>query len=146
MATLLELAAEIVKAHASTTPMSKEELIAELASVHDALKAMDSGETPAGVVAADEPTGDEPAVTKRKAFGKDKIICMICGQGMKTLVRHLRTSHDMTPAEYREKFDIPKGQALAAKNYSEKRRQMAIERGLGEKLVAARVAKRNKKK
>ncbi len=33
MANLIEMAAEIVAAHASTTPMSKEELIAELAEV-----------------------------------------------------------------------------------------------------------------
>ena len=70
---------------------------------------------------------------------------MICGKGMKTLSRHLKTSHTMTAQEYRKQFDIPRTQPLAAKNYSEKRRQMAIDRGLGEKLAKAR-AKNAKKK
>jgi predicted transcriptional regulator len=60
---------------------------------------------------------------------------------MKTLARHLKTSHDMTANDYRKQFDIPRTQSLAAKNYSEKRRQMAIDRGLGEKLAKARATR-----
>ena len=44
----------------------------------------------------------------------------------------------MTASEYRKQFDIPRSQSLAAKSYSEKRRQMAIDRGLGENLAKAR--------
>lgn len=140
MANLLEMAAEIVAAHASTTPMSKEELMEELAQVHQALAALEKGE-------AVEATGsaDEPAVSRKKAFGKDKITCMICGKSMKTLARHLKTAHDMKPGEYRKQFAIPRSQPLAAKNYSESRRQMAIDRGLGEKLAKARAARGKKK-
>ena len=43
MATIMEMAAEIIAAHASTTPMSKDELIAELGEVHAALAALDAG-------------------------------------------------------------------------------------------------------
>jgi predicted transcriptional regulator len=50
----------------------------------------------------------------------------------------------MTPAEYRKQFDIPRSQSLAAKKYSETRRQMAIDRGLGEKLAKARAARARK--
>jgi len=140
MANILEMAAEIVAAHASTTPMSKEELMEELSQVHAALSNLENGETPD---ASKSP--DEPVVTRKKAFGKDKITCMICGKSMKTLARHLKTSHDMKPGEYRKKFDIPRSQPLAAKNYSESRRQMAIDRGLGEKLAKARAARGQKK-
>ena len=140
MANLLEMAAEIVAAHASTTPMSKEELMEELAQVHSALSALEKGQELDASVAA-----EEPAISRKKAFGKDKITCMICGKSMKTLARHLKTSHDMKPSEYRKKFDIPRSQPLAAKNYSESRRQMAIDRGLGEKLAKARAARSKKK-
>lgn len=136
MATILEMAAEIVAAHASTTNMTKEELVAELTEVYAALSSLEKGE--AVEVSADD---QGPAVSRKKAFGKDKIICMICGKGMKTLARHLKTSHDMSAAEYRKQFDIPRSQSLAAKNYSESRRQMAIDRGLGEKLAKARAAR-----
>lgn len=135
MATLLEMAVEIVAAHASTTNMSKEELIAEISSVYQALAALEKGEAlPA------ETTGEEaaPAISKKKAFGKDKVVCMICGKGMKTLTRHIKTAHALTPGQYRKQFAIPRSQSLAAKSYSDSRRQMALDRGLGEKLAKAR--------
>ena len=138
MATILEMAVEIVAAHASTTNMSKEELIAEISCVYQALSALDKGE----VVSAETPTEEAaPAISKKKAFGKDQVICMICGKGMKTLTRHLKTAHDLKPGQYRKQFGIPSSQSLAAKSYSESRRQMAIDRGLPEKLAKARAAR-----
>ncbi len=137
MATILEMAADIVAAHASTTNMTKEELVSELTEVYNALNSLEKG----GVV-SEQPEEDQvPVISRKKAFGKDKIFCMLCGKGMKTLSRHLKTSHAMTASEYRKQFDIPRSQSLAAKSYSEKRRQMAIDRGLGEKLAKARVAR-----
>ena len=140
MATIMEMAAEIIAAHASTTPMSKEELIAELNQVHAALSSLEKGETPESV----ENQEDTPAVSRKKAFGKDKIYCMICGKGFKTLSRHLKTAHNMSASEYRKQFDIPRSQSLAAKNYSESRRQMAVERGLADNLAKARAARGKK--
>ena len=143
MATVMEMAAEIIAAHASTTPMSKEELLSELTEVHAALTSLEKGELPTAVGEQQE---DGPVVSRKKAFGKDKIYCMICGKGFKTLSRHLKTSHDMKPTEYRKQFDIPRSQSLAAKNYSESRRQMAVARGLADNLAKARAARGKKKK
>ncbi len=134
MANIMEMAADIVAAHASTTPMSKEELITELNEVHSTLSALEKGE----VVEKDEIAEDTPAISRKKAFGKDKIYCMICGKGFKTLSRHLKTAHEMTAAEYRKQFDIPRSQSLASKNYSESRRKMAVDRGLADNLAKAR--------
>ena len=138
MATLLELATEIVSAHACNTTMTKDELIAEIASVYQALAALEKGEV---VTAEAAPEEAGPVVSKKKAFGKDKVICMICGKGFKTLTRHLNTAHDLKPGQYRKQFDIPRTQSLAAKNYSESRRQMAIDRGLPDVLAKARAAR-----
>ncbi|PLX94209.1 MAG: MucR family transcriptional regulator [Desulfuromonas sp.] len=143
MATVMEMAAEIIAAHASTTPMSKDELLAELTEVHAALAALEKGEEPA---AQDTQEEAAPVVSRKKAFGKDKIYCMICGKDFKTLSRHLKTAHDMKPGEYRKQFDIPRSQSLAAKNYSESRRQMAVDRGLADNLAKARAARGKKKK
>jgi len=140
MANIMEMAADIIAAHASTTPMSKEELIAELNEVHAVLSALEKGE----LIEAGETIEETPAISKKKAFGKDKIYCMICGKGFKTLSRHLKTSHDMTATEYRQQFDIPRSQSLAAKNYSETRRQMAVDRGLADNLAKARAARGKK--
>jgi predicted transcriptional regulator len=143
MATLLEMAADIVSAHASSTGLSKTELLAELQEVYTALSALEKGETVATEVTAKGEAG--PVVTMRKAMGKKQITCMICGKEMKTLTRHLMTAHDMKPGAYRKQFGIPSGTALAAKDYSESRRQMAIDRDLGAGLAKARAARVGKK-
>jgi predicted transcriptional regulator len=126
--------------------MTKEELIAELQDVHAALAAMEKGEA---IPTVEAPVVEEdiPAITKRKAFGKKQIFCMICGKGFTTLKRHLKAAHGMTPKEYCTKFDIPAGTKLASKDYSESRRQMAIEKDLGAGLAKARAARgKNKEK
>ncbi len=138
------MAAEIVAAHASTTAMSKEELVAELGELHKVLSALEKGEEVA--IEGGEAAAAAPAVSRKKAFGRDKVTCMICGKEMKTLARHLKTSHGLKPGEYRKQFDIPRTQPLAARAYSESRRQMAVDRGLGENLAKARAARTKKKK
>jgi predicted transcriptional regulator len=138
MATLLEMATEIVLSMATSSTLSKEELLAEIASVHKGLAAIEKGEM-LPEQAAEETAA--PVITRKKAFGRDKVICMLCGKEMKTLARHLKTAHDLKPGEYRKQFDIPRSQPLAAKAYSESRRQMAMERGLGENLAKARAAR-----
>lgn len=144
MANVLELAAEIVAAHASSTAMSKEDILAEIQEVYATLSALEKGET---VATTDEVKEDNaPAVSKRKAFGKNQIICMICGKGFKTLKRHLATAHEMTAKEYRNQFDIPAGIPLASKAYSESRKQMAIDRDLAGGLAKARAARGKGKK
>ena len=55
-----------------------------------------------------------------------------------------KTAHDMSASDYRKQFDIPRSQSLAAKNYSESRRQMAVDRGLADNLAKARAAPRQK--
>lgn len=144
MATLLEMAAEIVAAHASSTSMTKEELVAELSEIHKTLVALEKGEAVGAEVI--EEAAETPSISRKKAFGKDKVICMLCGKEMKTLARHLKTSHGMKPTEYRKQFDIPRNQPLAARSYSESRRQMAVDRGLGENLAKARAARGKGKK
>jgi predicted transcriptional regulator len=83
-----------------------------------------------------------PAMTLEEAFTPDQVACLVCGKrGLKTLKRHLSSAHQMKPAEYRRLFEIPKDQPLAAVTYVEKRRQMAMDRGLGENLAKARAAR-----
>lgn len=144
MPTITELASEIVLAHASNTPMTKEELIAELQEVHAVLAALEKGEA-VPAPGEDEQESAAPAVTRRKAFGKKQIFCMICGKGFTTLKRHLSAAHELTPKEYRKQFGIPVGTKLASRDYSESRRQMAIDKNLADGLAMARAARGKKK-
>lgn len=144
MANVLEMAAEIVAAHASSTTMSKEDILAEIQEVYSTLSSLEKGEELATTEEVQE--DNSPAVSKRKAFGKNQIFCMICGKGFTTLKRHLAAAHDMTAKEYRNQFDIPAGTPLASKAYSESRKQMAIDRDLAGGLAKARAAKGKAKK
>jgi predicted transcriptional regulator len=135
MATLVEIAAELVASHAKSTPMTSDELIAEISKVHSALKRLEAGQAVAGA----ETEEAKPALTLKEAFRKNEVACLVCGKGgFKTLARHLSTAHDLKPGAYKKQFGIPSKQALSAKSYSESRKQMAVDRGLADNLAKAR--------
>lgn len=72
---------------------------------------------------------------------------MICGKGgFKTLTRHLGTVHEMKPGQYRKQFGIPSKQSLTAKSFSDARRKIAEEKGLGDNLAKAREVRAAKMK
>jgi predicted transcriptional regulator len=51
---------------------------------------------------------------------------------LRTLRTHIRKAHKLTPKEYFKKFGLdPKKYPLVCKDYSEQRRKLAMERGLG---------------
>ena len=139
MATLLEMAADIVIAHVKMTPMTKDELLKEIKEVYASLAAIEKGDDDIEVEFV-EAAEVKPLMSAKKSIGKNAITCLICGESMKTLSRHLMSKHDLKPGAYRKQFGIPRTQALAAKAYSESRKEMAIASGLGEKLIAARAA------
>lgn len=133
MATLVEIAAQLVSSHASSTPMTSDELLAEITKVHAALKSLEAGETLEGAEEA------KPSLTLKEAFKKNEVVCLVCGKGgFKTLARHLSTAHGMKPGAYKKQFGISSKQALSAKSYSEARRKMAQDRGLADNLAKAR--------
>lgn len=160
---LLELTADIVASHASSTELTTAEVVLELKTVYATLEALDKGdavsaetveaaprkrhgkaaeEAPA---AKEEPEQKGPALTMEEAFQPNQVGCMICGKkGMTSLKRHLMVAHQLKPGQYRRQFKIPSGTPLAARDYVEKRRQMAKERGLGENLAKARAARKQK--
>ena len=133
MATLVEIAGQLVAAHAANSKLTTEEILHELAKVHAALVSLEAGQS---VEAGEEA---KPSLTVKEAFKKHEVVCMVCGKGgFKTLARHLSTAHDMKPGAYKKQFGIPSKQALSAKSYSESRKQMALDRGLADNLAKAR--------
>ncbi|WP_033964777.1 MULTISPECIES: MucR family transcriptional regulator [Sphingomonadaceae] len=80
------------------------------------------------------------AVTARKSLAsRDHILSMIDGKQYKTLKRHLSTN-GLTPAEYRDRYKLPKDYPMVAPGYSEQRREVAKRLGLGRKPAAPAVA------
>lgn len=142
-ATLLELTTDIVTSHASASAMSTEDLIQEIQKVYNILQNLGKGLPEISVVNETK----APALSLKKAFQADQVYCMVCGKGgMKTLARHLAQVHGLKPGAYRKQFGIPGSQALTAKNFSEARKKMAQERGLGDNLAKARAVRAARRK
>lgn len=72
-----------------------------------------------------------PAVPIKKSIQQDYIICLEDGKKMKLLRRHLKTTYNMTPEEYRERWNLPYDYPMVAPSYAEKRKNIAIASGLG---------------
>jgi predicted transcriptional regulator len=136
---LAELTTEIVSAHASVNEMTREDLLDEIQAVFQKLNALvgTEGEAAAGVLAE-----VKPAIPMNAAFGAEKVFCMECGKGFTTLKKHLSVSHNLTPKDYRKRFQIPAKTPLVAKNYSESKKKIAQKLGLAEKLAAGRKKRR----
>ncbi len=146
---LLQMTTDIVASHASVNELSQADLLGEIDQVFRKLANL-AGGAEVEEVPAEEPQAApekelKPAVPFEAAFGADKVFCMVCGQGMKTLKRHLSTAHQMKPGQYRKAFGIPAGTPLVARNYSEARKRMAADLNLAERLVKARAARGKKK-
>jgi predicted transcriptional regulator len=63
----------------------------------------------------------------------DYIICLEDGKRFKSLKRHLRTHFDMTPEDYRAKWNLPVDYPMVAPNYAAARSDLASKMGLGQK-------------
>jgi predicted transcriptional regulator len=121
---LLTLTSEIVASHVSNNTVPVAELPNLIAQVYGALK---------GLSGPMEAPKEElrPAVPVKKSVTDDYIICLEDGKKMKMLKRHLATSYNMSPEQYREKWGLPADYPMVAPNYSLKRQKLAKENGLG---------------
>lgn len=133
--TLITLTSDIVAAHVSNNDVGVADVPALITSVYSALSGL--GGTPA----VEEPR-PEPAVSIRSSVKKDHVVCLDCGKRMKMLKRHLSTEHDMTPEEYKARWDLPADYPLVAPNYAETRRTLAKKIGLGRKPGTGRGRKK----
>ncbi|OYY77351.1 MAG: transcriptional regulator [Sphingomonas sp. 28-62-20] len=74
-----------------------------------------------------------PAVSIRSSIKPDYITCLEDGKKLKMLKRHLMTHYQMTPEQYRTKWNLPADYPMVAPNYAEQRRTLAKKIGLGTK-------------
>jgi len=122
----IELAADIVSAYVSNNSVQAAELPALLSSIHAAL-------TQTGPGPQEEPRTElVPAVSVKKSVTPDTIICLEDGKKFKSLKRHLRTTYNLTPEEYRTKWNLPHDYPMVAPNYAKARSELAKTMGLGQ--------------
>lgn len=123
---LASLAAQIVAAYVSNNQVPQPELLRLIGDVHRALAAAVSGQTP-----HQEIPEAKPAVTVRKSIMPDYLICLEDGKKFKSLKRHLRTHYDLSPEQYREKWNLASDYPMVAPNYAKARSNLAKRMGLG---------------
>ena len=92
-ANVLELTAQIVSAHVAKNEVATEALPALIQSVYRSLATVGEVEVKAEAQA--------PAVPVKKSVFPEFIVCLEDGKKLKMLKRHLKTSYNMTPDEYR---------------------------------------------
>jgi predicted transcriptional regulator len=134
---LITLTSDIVAAHVSNNAISIEEVPALISTVYSSLSAL-GNETPAESVRPD------PAVSVRSSVKRDHIVCLEDGKKLKMLKRYLRTNYNMSPEEYRARWNLPAGYPMVAPEYAERRRELAKEIGLGRKPDQPRGRRRKK--
>ncbi|MBF0282889.1 MAG: MucR family transcriptional regulator [Magnetococcales bacterium] len=80
----------------------------------------------------------QPAVPVDEAVTEEAVTCMICGKPCQALRGHLKRSHTMEVDAYRKMFNLDKDFPMVARGYSARRRALAINAGLGDKLRQSR--------
>ncbi len=120
---VLRMTATVVAAYLRKHPVPSA-LIGEIVgAVYRSLKGLEGGEEPAGA--------PRPAVPVRRSIHADYLVCLEDGKKLKMLKRHLRSSYNMTPEQYRQKWGLPQDYPMVAPNYADQRSAFAKRIGLG---------------
>jgi len=123
----LELTADVVSAYVSRNPVAADQVSDLIATVSQGLRDLSAPEA--------DPVAErgEPAVSIKRSLRDDHLVCLEDGKKFKSLKRHIRTSHGLTPEEYRERWGLMSDYPMTAPAYAERRSKLAKEIGLGRK-------------
>ncbi len=125
---LLQLTTQIVVAHVSHNSVPADMLPTLIHDVYQSLGGVETQENEAEVP-------PEPAVNPKKSVFNDYIICLEDGKKLKMLRRHLKSSFNMTPEQYRQRWQLPAEYPMVAPAYAATRSALAKKIGLGTKAV-----------
>src|SRR6202050_302908 len=130
---LTALAAQIAASYVGHHNVAVNDLPPLIATIYQGLANASQG------LAANEQRR-EPAVPVRRSVSADYIVCLEDGKKLKMLKRHLKTSYDMTPEQYRDRWQLPPDYPMVAPNYARQRSRLAKEIGLGTRGRSSSVA------
>lgn len=120
---IMELTAQIVSAHVAHNSVPPAALMSLIQTVYATLS--EAGREPTVTAAP------QPAVPVKKSVFPDYIVCLEDGKQLKMLKRHLHTSFNMTPEQYRARWGLPHDYPMVAPNYAAHRSELAKKIGLG---------------
>ncbi len=124
---IVGLAADIISAYVHKNSVHPADLPGLIADVHGTLLRISTG---VETVVAEE---QKPAVPIKKSVFPDFIVCLENGKKFKSLKRHLLTTFDLTPEQYRKKWGLAGDYPMVAPNYAARRSALALSMGLGQK-------------
>ncbi len=125
-ADILRMTTELVAVYVRNNTVGSSDLPAVIGAVHKTLATLDGGR-------GGETEPQKPAVPVRRSVTPDYIVCLEDGRKFKMLKRHLRTTYDMTPDQYRAKWHLAPDYPMVAPNYAKRRSAFAKKIGLGRK-------------
>jgi len=121
---MLAFVSQITAAYVGHNAMATSELPSLMNAVYNQLSRLGSGAAPAE-------TPPEPAVSIRKSVTPEYLVCLEDGKKLKMLKRHIKTSYNMTPEQYRERWGLAADYPMVAPNYAKHRSKLAKQIGLG---------------
>ncbi len=122
---LQALTTQLVASHVANNSVAVADLPKLIQQVYDALAGLSSG--------AGGQERPQPAVSVKRSVTPEFIICLEDGKKLKMLKRHLRTTYNLTPEEYRAKWGLPADYPMVSPNYAAQRSEFAKKIGLGRK-------------
>lgn len=122
---LLRMTTEVVSAYVSNNILPASQLPEVINTVYGSLQSLE------GQKAEEQQEPQKPAVNPKRSIFPDYIVCLEDGKKLKMLKRHLRTNYDMTPDEYRQKWNLAADYPMVAPNYAAQRSAFAKKIGLG---------------
>jgi len=142
-AELLEHTSNIVSAYLNKNETPLRQLPEVLRTVYSILSNLgDTGG--AGTTTAHEnwPLGSNSGPAE-KSITPDYLICLEDGAKLRTLKRYLFRKYQLTPEQYRQKWNLPPDYPMVAPNYASKRSDLAKKMGLGHKTSQKRKGKKS---
>lgn len=121
---LVGLTSEIVSAYVANNKLPTGELAEVITAVHEALSGL-------GEKKQVEPEKPVPMMPIKKTITQDFLISLEDGRRYKSLKRHL-SGRGLSPAEYRDKWGLPRDYPMVAPNYAKQRSELAKALGLGQ--------------
>ena len=129
---MLRMTTEVVSAYVGNNMLPAAQIPEVIRTVYSSLRDLSGTE---GHMERESP---KPAIPVRRSVTPDYIICLEDGKKLKMLKRHLRTTYNMSPDDYRAKWALPPDYPMVAPNYAKQRSDFAKQIGLGRKSESGR--------
>ncbi|MCY4192257.1 MAG: MucR family transcriptional regulator [Rhodospirillaceae bacterium] len=120
---MLRMTTDVVSAYVGNNATEATQIPDLIKTVHSSLNVLGAARP------AEAPP--KPAVPIRRSVTPEYLICLEDGKKLKMLKRHLRTTYDISPEEYRQKWGLPVDYPMVAPNYAKQRSEFAKKIGLG---------------